>query len=374
MTKIRKLPNGQWQTVVSLGFRTDPRTGKRTRTQRKITRASKREVELEAARVLAEYSRGAVTNPGNMTFGEFLDYWLEATACDYKPNGVRSHRENIRAWQQTPVAGVRLERLGEPDFLRVRDAWTAAGLAPSTVGNRLGTAKVALRRAVAWGWVNRSAVEDVKRPAPRKVQYTTWSEVEANKFLSVAEDIDAIRGSACALALMTGLREGELIALRWQDVNLDAPEPYLRVERSVASCEGGKVMFGPPKTLASAAPVGLGKRAVALLRRQRARQQLRLRTVPALVFDDGYGEPIKPRHLRHGFKRACRITGLPHIRIHDLRHTAGTLARRAGVEIEEVARMLRHSDVATTYNVYSHVLPDREHLGVEALDRALGGG
>ena len=331
-------------------------------------------MELEAARLLSEHGLGGVTDPGAMTFGELLDRWLEAMAGEYRPNSLATHGNAVKAWKQTAAANRRLSKLSRLDFTKARDAWVAGGFAPRTISLRLTTVRVALEEAVAWGWLGRNPATGVKSPAPRPARYAVWTEEQAARFLALAEELDELRGGLFTLALLTGMRQGELIALRWQDVDITDLHPQLRVEQALREWRGGKLEFGPPKTAASARTVALGSQAAALLQRQRDRKTLRFRCeLPEYVWDNGFGEPIKPRTLIHAFGKAVEAAGLPRIRMHDLRHTAATLMRRAGVEVEEVAAALGHADAATTHRIYSHVLPDRRRVAVEALDRALGG-
>ncbi|MEJ7818776.1 MAG: site-specific integrase, partial [Rubrobacteraceae bacterium] len=176
------------------------------------------------------------------------------------------------------------------------------------------------------------------------------------------------------VAVTAGLRQGELLGLKWEDVDLEAG--MLQVRRTLSEARSGRV-FESPKS-GKGRSVRLTKRATAALRAHR-KAQLEERMARAglwqdngLVFPSTTGTPLGARNLVRSYKLRLERAGLPDIRFHDLRHTCATLLLRQGVHVKFVQELLGHGDVALTLNVYSHVLPDMGDAAAGAMDDALG--
>jgi integrase len=178
------------------------------------------------------------------------------------------------------------------------------------------------------------------------------------------------------LALSTGMRQGELLALKWPNVNLDAR--HLAVRSTLRRADEG-FEFNEPKTARSRRQVSLTLAAVAALKRHRARQlEERLRQPywqdANLVFASEVGTPVEATNLiRRSFRPLLLRAGLPQIRFHDLRHTAATLLLGQGVHPKVASEMLGHSSISITLDLYSHVTPTMQQTAVDALDAVLGG-
>jgi integrase len=178
------------------------------------------------------------------------------------------------------------------------------------------------------------------------------------------------------LALATGMRQGELLGLRWRDVDLDAG--VLRVRASLRrSRKTGDWHFAEPKTRRSRRQLALGPETIEVLRRQRARQaQSRLLVGAAwrdldLVFATEAGGPLLARNVYRSFMQLLARAELPRVRFHDLRHTAATLLLSARVNPKVVSELLGHASVAITLDIYSHVLPDMQQDAAATMDRLL---
>ncbi len=179
------------------------------------------------------------------------------------------------------------------------------------------------------------------------------------------------------LALATGARLGELLALRWREVDLDRGN--LQVIRTARRITGKGIAYSEPKTHRSRRPVALSGETVQVLREHwRAQAERRLELGPTyadngLVFASLTGHPLDDSNLRRAFRRTLADAGLPRLRFHDLRHSAATLMLRAGVHPKVVSERLGHATVGITLDTYSHVLPDLQRDAAEALDAVLQG-
>jgi len=201
---------------------------------------------------------------------------------------------------------------------------------------------------------------------------TSWTAEEAVTFLEyvtgdrLAEFFEVMMG--------TGLRRGEALALRWEDVDLE--RKVLRV-RQAATEVAGKLVIGAPKTSGSAAGVGLSARVVVALKRQRERQLFDVLEWAdgyednGLVFTRGNGAMLRPRYLLAHFHEMSEAAGVPKVRIHDLRHLAATLMLTNGVPLALVSKTLRHSQVGITANLYGHLTQEAAHAAADSLGGAL---
>ncbi|HKS70739.1 MAG TPA: site-specific integrase, partial [Ktedonobacterales bacterium] len=233
----------------------------------------------------------------------------------------------------------------------------------------------ALGEAQRLGLVQRNVATLVKAPRPARHEMHTLTPEEARRLLEAAAD-DRLE-ALYVLALTTGMRRGELLALHWSDVDLE--DGYLQVRYTLQHLKDGAYTFASPKTAGSRRKVSLTATAIAALQRRAARQQDERTLVgPAwqeedLVFTNAQGGPLRANHiLQRQFTPLLKQAGLPLIRFHDLRHTAATLMLRQGIHPKIVAEMLGHSTVSMTLDIYSHVIPDMQRGATEALDRLLG--
>jgi integrase len=175
------------------------------------------------------------------------------------------------------------------------------------------------------------------------------------------------------------MRQGEVLGLRWQDLELSGPAPSLTVRRSLARAAKGYAL-AEPKTARSRRTLELAPATVAALRRQKARQaELRLaagdlwQNVDRLVFTDTLGRSLQPASVSRAFADALARLGLPHVRFHDLRHGAASLLLAQGVPLKVVSETLGHSGIAITADVYAHLDRAQRREAADAIERAIGG-
>jgi integrase len=228
----------------------------------------------------------------------------------------------------------------------------------------------ALDQALKWNMVPRNAADAVKAPRPAPEEMHPLSPDEARKL------IEAVRGDKLealyVLAVHTGKRQGELLALRWGDVDLN--EGVIRIRRTLMR-SGGKISLGEPKTKGSRRTVYLTGAAVEALKTH-LEQQLEdierlgdLYRDHGLVFTSGVGTLINPTNLRRrSFKPLLQRAGLPQIRFHDLRHTCATLLLSRNVHPKYVQELLGHATVAITLDTYSHVIPGMGNHTARAME------
>ncbi len=230
-----------------------------------------------------------------------------------------------------------------------------------------------LNKALRLGLVHRNVADLAESPPLKRPMYTTFTPDESRRFL------DAIEGDRLealyVLAITTGMRRGELLALRWRDVDFE--QGALHINATLAYVQGSPV-FTEPKTDYSRRQVALTVLALDALQAHKARQDEERAACPEwdasfnLIFPNTIGKPMNPSNLvNREFSPLLKRVELPHIRFHDLRHTAATLMLKAGVPAKVVSEMLGHSHVSITLGVYSHVTPDMQQDAALAMNRIL---
>ena len=320
-------------------------------------------------------ARGETGAPGRTpTVAAWGERWLATVAHRVRPSTLNVYRVAIRRHVAPALGRIELGRLAPSDVERMTGAMIDAGLAPSTAALARTVFVICLGDAERDGIVARNAAR-LSRP-PRTVEPTrrALSAVEVRTFL------DAIATDPLAplvmLAIATGLRRGELLALRWSDV--DEKAGTLSVARALARSARGGYAVSDPKSRKGRRTIALPALAVAGLARQRARQKVdRLAVGSAwsnpdgLIFTDPLGRLLHPESVTSAGRALVGRTDVGPLRLHDLRHTAATLSLAAGVPVQDVADMLGHSSASITLDVYSHAVAEGPRRVADAMDRTL---
>jgi integrase len=250
------------------------------------------------------------------------------------------------------------------------------GLAPTTTNRTHAIVKEAFKDAVRLGIISRNVLDLVKPPRYEPAPKQVLSEEQARQLLEAAkgERLQALY----VLVLATGMREGELFALQWEDVDFEAH--ILSVNHGLQRTIAGYRMHNP-KTRSSKRTIALAPHVVQALRAHRERQIEERRilgnawdTTYDLVFPNAFGQPKKPANfIRKQFPRLLAKAGLPDIHFHDLRHTAATLLLKRGVHVKVVSEMLGHASISITLGIYAHVLPNMQRDAADMASKMFGG-
>ena len=279
-----------------------------------------------------------------------------------------AYRRNIQLHVRPRIGRIKLQKLRPidltkfyADLLREGRLDGQGGLSPKTVHNIHQTLRKALGDAVRQNYLVRNAAAFAKVPkvtAARRAEMRYWTSSELRRFLDASRD--SRHYSAWYLGANTGMRRGELLGLRWNDVDLERGR--LAVRRSLVSVSY-EVQESDAKTQRSERVIDLDPRTVKVLREHGARQLAEREAVDAgyrdhnLVFAKPDGTFIHPDIFSQSFQRHVSSAGVPRIRLHDLRHTHATLLLQAGVSPKIVSERLGHATVAFTMQVYAHVIP-----------------
>jgi len=373
---IYKRAKGSWTIVYDLP--TDIITGKR-RQKSQTVRGTKRDAERALREVLTSLEQGSYVKPNRVTIGELLRQWLREYASMNTTDRTQESYTSIVERHLIPGLGkislidLQAQNINSYYAKKLLEgrADGKGGLSARSVVYHHRILSKALDYAVKMGLVVRNVAKVVEPPRVARVTMKTLSPEEVSRFLDVARDTDYY--VYFATLLYTGLRRGELLALRWR--NLDLGSGKLSVVETAYRLGSGEYRIKEPKTPQSRRTVVLPPSLVALLKVYRFDQELlRIQLGIGLNADDFVfirpdGSPINPSALTLAFRRIIKKAGLKDIRIHDLRHTHATLMLKAGIHPKVVSERLGHANIGITLDTYSHVLPGLQEAAAEKFDR-----
>lgn len=254
------------------------------------------------------------------------------------------------------------------------NAKLATGLSPRRVQYIHAVLRRALVTAERWGLVSRNVAKLVDPPRVPKHEITPLTPEQARKLIEASADHRHL--ALYVTALGTGLRQGELLGIRWEDVDLETGR--LRVRHTLANVKGELTLL-EPKTDRSRRTVLLADTVVTALRAHRTRQRMERLVSGSRWVDSGHvfttmhGTPYHAATITRAFQAALERAGLPRCRFHDLRHAAATFLLAQGMTLEDVKNLLGHSSITLTSNTYGHVLEQRQREVARAMDAVLGG-
>jgi integrase len=308
----------------------------------------------------------------DLTVAEYLSEWL-AGKQSLRPSTHASYAAHVRLYLVPCLGRIRLVDLRPGDIERMYrriDLENAERRRPVSVATKRrihATLTSALTTAVRRGLIERSPATTVELPSVPKPKVQVWSADELASFLDLIAE-DPLHLLYLLLGLR-GLRRGEAVALRWQEVDLD--QRLLRIEFSAVRV-GQRTVVGPPKTSSGTRVVAIDSGTARRLHWHQCRQRLenhhRIGT-PMLsdhVFVDRHGDPLDPAYVSRHFDRLVAEHGMPKIRLHDLRHTSASIGLAAGETLLEVSKRLGHSSITVTADIYSHISP---YVAQESADR-----
>lgn len=361
--------HGQWQFLVDL-----PRVAGRRKEMRRRGFATKKAAEAALKDVVDRYGAGVKVNDRETT-GDFLIGWLAAKRATIKPTTGVMYGEYVTKALVPNLGSVPLERLHHEHVQGLVDDLVASERGATTVHRIIATLSSAMADAVKQRRLPHNVCEHVTLPKIQRTESTVWTATQAVTFLErVADDRFA---NLFEVIIGTGMRRGEALAIRWPDIDIEARALFIDPERGTLSDVAGHLMFTAPKTKGSAAGIGLSPRVVAALVRQASLQEIeRAQWGTAyeddrLVFARENGAPLRPNYVLKRFHELGAEIDLPRVRLHDLRHLAATLMIVSGVPLAVASKMLRHSQVGITSDLYGHLTREASHSAADGLAAVL---
>ncbi len=373
---IRQRGKGSWEVCLDTGR--DPATGKRLRHFESI-QGTKKDAQRRLHELLLSVEQGSFIKPKRITLGEWLGEWLNGyvkTNCS--PRTLEGYHTIIR---RHLIPNLGMIPLSQVQPQHIQQYYARALSEPGPDGKELSARSVlhihrvlfqALNYAVRQGLLIRNPAQLVDPPRAKKSKMKTLMPQEVSMLLNVAQDTRYY--PIIHTAVKTGLRQAELLGLRWRDLDLDLSS--LSVTQ-VLYKRRGICQFKEPKSEHSRRRLGLSPSLALFLREYRTERETeclllgKLLSEDDLVFGKVDGTPMDPGTLTHNFARIARRASLPGTRFHDLRHTFASLMLLAGIHPKIVSEALGHSSVAFTLDVYSHVVPGLQEAAGKRLDEVL---
>lgn len=344
------------------------------RRKRKYVYASTQQAVVEKLSAAREKTRKGVPVPAEReTLKSFLTRWVENRA-GIRPRTRASYKWLIEQHIIPELGGIKLARLTIGQVETFLAGKRRSGLSARTTQYLLVLLRMALTKAEKEGLVGRNVARLAEGPKVERHETVPLTLAETRKFLTA---LQGDRHEALFVVLAArGLRLGEALALRWVNLDLDSSSPSLRVTHTLQQI-GKEWELAPPKSKTSVRTMRLSGSVVEVLRRHRARQaEERLAAGPlwqdnAFVFATPIGRPLDQSNVRRAFLGILGRAGLPRRRVHDLRHGAATLLLQQGENLKQVSAALGHSRIATTADVYAHVIDALDEQGSDRMEAAL---
>jgi integrase len=365
---------GHWGIIIDVP---NPATGKRRRKWHSF-KGTKRQAQIECARLISAIQTGDYLEPSKTTVAEYLDKWLEHIKSQVSPRTAERYGELARKNIAPLIGSIALTKLTP---MTISTAYSTAlasgrrdgggGLAPRTVHHCHRVLKQALAQAVRWELLSRNPADAVDPPKVERATMTTYD------LKQTGELIGAMRGTGLfiptLLAVLLGMRRGEIAALRWRSVDLEAGQVAV-----VESAEqmNGAVRLKPPKS-GRARTVALAQTIIDELRAHRIEQAQSLLKLGVRLSEDHFvcayadGRMMQPTWITHEWVRLIRGTDLPAYRFHDLHHAHATHLLASGAHPKVASERLGHSKVGITLDLYSHVMPGMQKDAANKADKAL---
>ena len=355
---------GRWCAQVDVG-----RDAAGRRIRKSLSGKTKTEVLKKKRELQQRVDQGSYIEESSMRVCDFMARWLDHAKLSLKPNTVSSYTGLVKNHINPRFGHVRLAKLTP---LMIQRGY--CDMASDNASPRMRElVHVVLRRAldlaVKWGLLFRNPTDAVTKPKAPKKPIMPLSRVESISFLEAAKSERLY--ALFYVAISTGMCQGELFGLQWRDVNFELGT--IHIQRNLVELKG-KHHLDEPKTKSARRTIKLTGTALVVLREHRKRMLAAGTPGPQVFCDTAGGFLRKSNVCRGSFMRILKLANLRRIRFHDLRHTAATLMLLGGVNPKVVQEALGHSDVSTTLNTYSHVLPSMQDAAADVLEGLLEGG
>ena len=358
-----------YQITVEGGY--DELTGKRIRTYKNV-KGSMREAKTLMHRMITEMEQGMLTQKTNKRVGEWMDEWLDNYLINVEETTRIGYRTKIKCYIKPAIGDIFLRALRTEHVQRMINDMYNRGLSPKNIRDAFNNVNAAMKKAVKLHIIPHNPCEAVELPKLKKYHAKVYQTEIMQELLTIVSGTDMFL--PVFLLVMVGLRRGELLALRWEDIDFD--KNILKVRRNMVRGETGFIIK-TPKTESGIRDIHLGNDVMDILREAKAQYD-----EYAVDYGPGFqnldfvihkkdGSPFMPDSMTQKWSRFLATNGLPKIRLHDLRHSNATALIQAGVNPRVVQQRLGHSDVNITLNTYTHVLPAMDAEAAEKLDEML---
>jgi len=362
---IRERSDGRWEGTITVGYE----GGKRVR--KSVYGATQDEVIAGLLTIRQMQARDLPMPDDTRTVTRFLDEWIEHKEGRCAPRTYHSYHDTVKNHLKPRIGKTVLTKLTQRDLNAMYRAMRTDGKGLATIRYCRRVLSIALNDAMRWDYVSRNVAKLSEAYDVPETPMRVLTQGEAETFFAANADNRDL--PLYLLAITTGLRQGELLGLRWDDVDIDARQ--IMVSHQLQRI-GGNLVLTAPKSAKSRAVVYLGEIAVGALRRQGTIQKIaRLAagsewTDSGFVFTTATGNPMDASNVVTRFHDSLTRAGLPSMRFHSLRHSCAMFLRSQGADLHAVKEALRHSQISVTSNFYGDLATEARRETAARMDGA----
>lgn len=356
---ITKRPNGKWRAQISLDGKRLSHNGDTKAECQRWLRQTRDQIEQGLSYVGSQ-----------MTLTEFFTNWIQTVKTSLRPKTATQYQQIIRDYIIPGLGDIKAKDLRPEAIDNFYQKLLLAEVGLRTVRYVHSVLHTGLEKAAKLGLVGRNPVDSATPPRLVNQEMLVLDESQVVRFLVA---VDNSRNKALYhLAVKTGMRQAELLGLKW--VDLDWVSGYLQVRRQVQRIPGKGFIFCEPKTKSGRRTIQLGEIMIQTLREHAKDQRLEKAAMgerwqeTGLLFPSSVGTPLDLRNLFREYKQLLEVAGLPSIRFHDLRHTAASIMLKHNVPILTVSRILGHSKPSVTLDIYGHLIPGMQSVAAKIMD------
>ncbi|MGD8457030.1 MAG: site-specific integrase [Anaerolineales bacterium] len=361
---IYKRDNGKWRAQITLnGYRLSY-TGDTQKACQDWIKETRNQID-----------KGLTFRGANTKLEDFLAGWLITVNSSRSENTAKLYKWMIENRIIPYIGHLRLKDLSTKRIQNYYDFLCKKGLSEHAVSFTHKVLQVAMGHAVKLSLIVSNPCVGTTPPKSRQTEMKFLDENQVQVLLTTAQLMDDRFYPLYHLAIHTGMRQAELLGLKWKD--LDGEHMTIQVKRQVLHHQGGGYSFTKPKSKSGIRTIILGKQAVEILKNHRE-LLWNIQTRKGadwidldLIFPSQIGSPVTPSNLRRAFRRLLKASGLPHIRFHDLRHTAASLMLNHGIPVLIASKRLGHSKPSITMDVYGHLIPSKQEEAANLMDELM---
>ena len=322
-----------------------------------------------------EFERGLSIDGISLFYGKFLDEWLIVKKQSVAEQTWSYYGQIIKDYIKPNLGYLRIREITSRKIQKFYNDMVENGVGLRTIEKSHTRIHASLNAAVRYGMIPSNPDNGTEPPKPKKKEMKFLNKEEVHKFLKVAKENEDRNYVLYYLAIVTGMRQGELLGLKWKNVDLD--EGIISVNQNLKRIPGGGLILDKPKTKTSIRSIKIGKESIKVMRNQNRKLEFEKKNNKELWKDDGFvfpstiGTAMDPSALVKKFKLSLKRAGLQRIRFHDLRHTSASLMLNNGIDIFVASKRLGHAKPSITLDVYGHLLSSAQNEVADKIEKLL---
>lgn len=345
--------------------------GKRKQVRRRGFK-TKREANDEMVRLQKEVQVNEYVGRNYIRIGEWFEYWLEnVRRLECEPTTYYNNHLYLKNHVDKAIGQIKLQDLTTAICQKFINIMHEDGYAPNTIDRVCTIVKLGLDAAIDYGLIKENVMRKTKTPRKVKNEIRYWTQEQANEFLKYTTGHRYFCGYA--LAIFTGMRQGEILGLRWKDIDFE--KKTITVVQTLTHY--GKSLKTGAKTIAGERIITISDQLVTILRKQRSEyisfkiKKESCKDMDLVIYNLKNGGTVFPGNFIKTYIRTVKKSGLPYIPFHGLRHTHATMLLANDINVKVISERLGHSKISVTLDTYSHVLPSMQQEVAEKLNKIL---